>query len=82
MLSRMTDIPINKIHTAADFLTAEALPAVRDVMLELTAKKRLVAAAAWGELTLVGLWPSLVVLLLLATGSGSCSPAYARHGAS
>ena len=49
-------------------------PAVRDA-LALTARKRLVAAAAWGELVLTGRKPSLEAVLARATGSASCSPA-------
>ena len=49
-------------------------PAARDA-LALTARKRLVAAAACGELVLAGRKPSLEVVLALATGSASCSPA-------
>ena len=43
----------------------------------LTARKRLVAAAACGELVLAAWKPSVEVILFLAatTGSGSCSPA-------
>ena len=49
-------------------------PAARDA-LALTARKRLVAAAACGELVLAERSPSLEVVLARTIGSASCSPA-------
>ena len=69
-IGRVRDTSVRRLQAVS------GLPAARDVLV-LTARKRLVAAAACGELVRAAWKPSVEVVLFLAasTGSGSCSPA-------
>ena len=74
-IGRVRDTNVRRLQAVS------GLPAARDVLV-LTARKRLVAAAACGELVRAAWKPSVEVVLFLAasTGAGSCSPACVGPG--